>query len=239
MRSYDIPNPQIEKDECTETHFIFPTAIGIGKLPVEKRKQYRTDFLKAVEVDKDHMEMNDRCEQLQHTKLDTIKAKNGTWSSPGIIEHLMPMINDLTTAVKAWGNKVNGWMYDDPDWFCTSAWHNHSIKGGWQYKHSHANSVLTMTYYMNLLPDQPVTTLYRPDHHTNPYISRVVGDDEYNPANTYTIDPVLEQDNYLIFPSYIDHEVAPNRRDEPRVTLALNFVPENMGGHRYPLEFKR
>ena len=228
-----------QTDDCfvgnpeTETHYIFPTPIGLGEFSEDKQREYKEAFNKAIEVDADGDKViNTESRHLVHSPCP--KPIDGLSASKGIHENLRPCIDHLTAAVRRWGNDTFGWTQSNPEWFCASAWHNTTDKGGYQFIHNHCNSILTVTYYFDLDPLHETTTLWKEQYNTNPFFNSDI--QTVTTSNLEYVSPNMQEGQYLIFPSQLKHSVRENIIDKPRRTLSLNFLPREIDYAHYRLK---
>lgn len=115
-------------------------------------------------------------------------------------------------------------------------WVNVTRKGGWQYKHSHSNSFVSGTFYLNFPPGSTgLTFTHFSKEKTAPYISP-------NPAkpNQFNSETLTMQPNegiLFLWSSNLTHETEILKDDVRRVSISMNFVPKVIDNGVYRLSF--
>lgn len=217
--------------------YVFPTMVGTGKL--KNYKKYRTAFDKAFEKDKENGDVvvNTRSSNLLHSWCDNDRSQSPLNASSGIKEYLQDFIQELTEEVNLYAYYHFGIKKERCEWVCNVAWLNETTEGGFQTRHNHCNSFLSVIYYIDLPKGAPVTAFHRPMIHLKPYFA--FESDTYHDANFEFIKPGMEEDTFIIFPSYIEHEVEMMPKcDKPRRTFACNFIPNRIDCSSYLLELR-
>jgi|TARA_B100000035_G_scaffold236387_1_gene204640 uncharacterized protein (TIGR02466 family) len=122
--------------------------------------------------------------------------------------------------------------------FITDCWVNVTTKGGWQYKHSHANCFVSGTYYLNFPQGSTGLSFHSPSiEKTSPYLSAMPkGPSKYN-AESLTMMP--EESILFLWPSNITHETKILQEDVRRVSISMNFVPSELDTGIYRLRLSR
>ena len=199
-------------------HPIFPTLIGIGK--IENHADYLPLFMQ--ELGKKTMQNN---------------VSSGLKHTPDIKNCISDFLQVLTKEVTQYANQHFGLRDDRCEWICSNAWLNESHHQAFQTKHNHANSFLSVVYYADFPDGSSQTRLYRPDVYMHPFMR--FDPDFYHEGNYEYVSPSVETGNFLIFPSYLKHEVPPNiNLIRPRITLACNYMPSKVDTVDYVMELK-
>lgn len=219
--------------------YVFPTMVGTGKLNAPKK--YRTAFDKAFKQDLESGDVvvNTRSDQLKHTWCDNDRSESHLNASPGIKDNLLEFIDELTKEVNQYAYYHFGINKERCEWVCNVAWLNELQPGGFQTRHSHCNSFLSVIYYIDMPKGAPVTAFHRPLVEMKPYFS--FGTDRYHDANFEFIKPEMKEDTFIIFPSYLQHEVEMMPQCEEgkvRRTFACNFIPNRIDCSSYLLELR-
>jgi uncharacterized protein (TIGR02466 family) len=217
--------------------FIFPTMIGTGQL--NDYEKYRPFFYKALEEDKKNNSVvkNSISKDLIHTVCTDDKSEQILNCSIGIKKYLAEFVEDLTQEVNTYAYQHFGINEDRCKFNMNVAWLNETTEGGFQIKHNHCNSFLSVVYYIDLPEEAPKTAFYRPLIDMKPYMSFEA--DTYHDANFEFIIPKMEEDTFIIFPSYLHHEVpAMPKCDKPRLTFSCNFLPDRIDTYSYIMELR-
>lgn len=107
----------------------------------------------------------------------------------------------------------------------TNSWCNKHIKGDYLPSHSHANSIFTGIYYVQL-PTQSGNIL---SLHQSPFIPSFVPGtlipttNQSNIYNSKTLDIELEEGTLLLFPSHIEHSAPQSHSDQVRYAISFNI----------------
>lgn len=198
---------------------IFPTMIGIGKI---SNHEYFLPLFKDALMG-GNIITNNVSPKLKHTR--------------DIKDQLKEFLDVLTSEVTKYANNHFGLNPGRCNWVCSNAWLNESNEGAFQTKHNHANAFLSVVYYADFPSGSSPTHLYRPDVYMHPFMR--FDPDFYHDGNYEFIAPQVESGNFLIFPSYLQHEVPPNiNLIRPRITLACNYMPNKVDTVDYVMELK-
>jgi uncharacterized protein (TIGR02466 family) len=218
---------------------IFPTLIATGQL--DNYRKYRADLNKAFEEDKQSGQWitNTVSDKACHSLCPNEKDEDGLNASDGIKNHLNHFISDLTKEISRFAYFNYGIDKSRCDWLCNVAWLNEIENGGFQYKHNHTNSFLSLIYYLDTPPDEAKTRFHRPHCDMRPTMSFEA--DRYHDGNFEYVIPNMVKDTFIVFPSYLHHEVpimTTGKDGKPRRTFACNFIPDRIDTSSYILELK-
>src|SRR5260370_28754403 len=176
-------------------------------------------------IREDRNESNLRSDQLFHTEVADPRD-NKLFQE--IAELVGPKLVDF--GVLLFGEKLR--------WTVKEMWTNMLETGGSQTLHSHANSFVSGIIY--LTPSHPAcrTVFMRPlggsdfsfRHHTR---SAAMG--PFN-AGKYVLREA-EPGDLVLFPSYLYHQV-PRNQGEPRLTIAVNAMPDYLDCWGYRIRFE-
>ena len=124
----------------------------------------------------------------------------------------------------------------DNDVLLAESWLNQCDKGGSQYAHNHANSLLSYTLYLNYDFHKGHSPLYfeRPNSNTAPYFSSL-GWTKWTASRNIFFE--LEEGDLLVWPSHIFHGYFTNKADK-RITLSGNALLRKIYNEGYSLEVK-
>ena len=106
-----------------------------------------------------------------------------------------------------------------------NSWCNKHTKGDYLPQHSHANSIFTGIYYIQVPPQSGnILSL-----HQSPFIPSFVPGtviptiNESNIYNSKTLDIQLEEGTLLLFPSHIEHSAPQSQSDQVRYAISFNI----------------
>lgn len=218
---------------------IFPTLIGTGAFNDDERRQHRLSLQKAMDMDTadKNLVTNTINSDLQHSLCPNKHDDDGLNASPGIREHLRSLIDLFTEDMQEFAPQFFGIDKERANWFCNTAWYNISTSGGFQYRHNHVNSFLTVVYYFDLPENCVGTMLHRPAIDTRPVFG--FEPDRYHEGNFEYCVPKMIEGSYMIFPSHLVHEAPTNgEMDRPRISFSMNFIPDRIDCSSYILKLK-
>lgn len=134
-------------------------------------------------------------------------------------------------------NHVNKFAFDvlacqkNISWQITTSWVNEVVKGGYSAMHTHANSLISGTLYLNV--DERSGGLafhkepsYKPLWHDTIRI-------DFDQITDFTTEASVflpAQNDILLFPSILAHSVLINESDIVRYSLAFNVFPRGVFG---------
>lgn len=118
----------------------------------------------------------------------------------------------------------------------TDSWVNVCDAGGFQFFHSHANAVLSWTYFMNLKPEEGHAQLAfnRPDISTRPFFALPQGGTGYT---CQLAQPDCREGQLLMWPGHLIHGYKENEADG-RMTMSGNSVPSVIRNNGYVLKIE-
>jgi len=114
-----------------------------------------------------------------------------------------------------------------------NCWYNYYIRGSNQEIHDHCgsnkNTLYSAVYFLKINENHPKLTFY---NHTNLHLLHVTNEkikqvykqnfiDHSLSFQYFSLDAV--EDDFIIFPSYVQHGVHIQTSDSPRITISLNF----------------
>ena len=122
---------------------------------------------------------------------------------------------------------VNNYLQTDDrhfEWYITNSWVLKHEPNDYNPAHSHANSLITGVYYLEVPEHSGDITFWKPDGLTNIFhVSTNIPYKEYTPINcgTWTITP--REGDLLLFPSHLRHSISTNETNKQRYSLTINF----------------
>lgn len=104
-----------------------------------------------------------------------------------------------------------------------------NINGHHDYNqiHDHQNSIMSGVYYVSVpSDDMGDLVLHRGDTAEFFYTSKV--ERQPTPFNAFSVSKPAKESTFYLFPSWTKHHVERNNSTSERISLAFNFVPENL-----------
>jgi len=114
----------------------------------------------------------------------------------------------------------------------TECWLNICNKGGKQIPHSHMNSYVSGTYYVNVENTHQGLTFYNKQSrtHNTPFL-RMLDNNKSSDTEQFSVNHNLEG-TLLLWPSHIYHGYPENNKDN-RISISMNFMPRTVQGENY------
>lgn len=132
---------------------------------------------------------------------------------------------------------VNKWDVVD-EYIITDCWVNVTRQGGWQYKHSHANCVISGTYYLNFPVGATGITFHaQTKEKSDPYLA--LNPKDICQFNSESLTMMPEEGILFLWPSQLTHECKILTTDVRRVSISMNFVPAELDTGIYRLRLSR
>lgn len=105
----------------------------------------------------------------------------------------------------------------------TSMWVNLNGKGGYNQRHAHPGSVVSGVFYVKVPTDSESPFLMYKSREAADYGYASAFIDDTAPPNLYGSMVIPSEEGKLIlFPSYVDHEVPPNKSEDYRISISFN-----------------
>jgi len=156
--------------------------------------------------------------ELSKTREDgNIKSNRGGFQTNGIInENLNKKLKDLV--VKHLPNYLNEGKYSIN---VLHSWINENNKGDFNVMHTHPGTDISIVYYVKLpKKEKNYIRFYRPG--LDLFLYNEFNDRLKHSSNTTYYDLEVKENNLIIFPAFLFHEVPVNNSDEKRITVAMN-----------------
>jgi len=124
------------------------------------------------------------------------------------------------------------------DHLITECWVNITRKGGYQFKHSHGNSFVSGTYYLNFPSGAQGLTVQSPAiEKNNPYLR--TNPREQNMYNSETLTIMPDEGILYLWSSELTHETLILKEDVTRVSISMNFVPSELDNGIYSIKLSK
>jgi len=120
---------------------------------------------------------------------------------------------------------------EDLDFYITQSWLNITKPGGSHHSHFHQNSIISGVFYISTEEDDKITF-----SDPNAKIKKIIHSTikEYNLWNSTTWFFSVNNNELVLFPSWLNHEVEPNKKaTTDRISLSFNtFVRGTLGNQK-------
>ena len=107
----------------------------------------------------------------------------------------------------------------DLNFYITQSWLNITNTGGWHHEHSHPNSLLSVVFYISTVKD------YRIHFHDEAIHNRFLQQfptEDYQSFNSSMFWFGVNNQELVMFPSYLRHSVPRNETKQTRVSISFN-----------------
>ena len=117
---------------------------------------------------------------------------------------------------------------EDLDFYITQSWLNITKPGQFHHSHYHSNSIISGVFYVSTEEDDKII-FGDPNKMLKDIISFKLK--EQNPFNSAILGFPVNNNELILFPSWLEHAVEPNERaTTDRISLSFNtFVRGNLG----------
>ncbi len=146
----------------------------------------------------------------------------------------LPQFSGLKKQVQS---HINNFVFDvlkaqkEQSWEITTSWVNEVEKGGYSAMHTHANSLISGTLYLNVDDKTGGIAFHKDISHKTLWHDTVRVD--FDEISDYTTEASLflpVTGDILLFPSILSHSVLINESDIVRHSLAFNVFPRGVFG---------
>jgi uncharacterized protein (TIGR02466 family) len=118
---------------------------------------------------------------------------------------------------------------DCGDIIITQCWINDCSKGGSQTPHTHKNSLISGTYFVNFIPAMHAPlTFIKPTMVGKPYLELERNNRTCSNVDYFSVKPY--EGNLLLWESHIGHAYHSNNTDK-RISISFNVIPETLPGN--------
>jgi len=99
-------------------------------------------------------------------------------------------------------------------------WINKNLKNNYNCLHIHPNSNFSGVYYLKIVDKGGELVFHKNDISSNYSQNNILfNNEEFN--DIYKITP--QKNNFILFPSYLQHYVKPNQTEESRISVSFNL----------------
>ena len=209
---------------------LFPTALGI----------YKWDHEKHMELKKLTQELIKTRKRMDNPLTEDIGHYYNV-SEENLLDEDYPIIKEfsefLSRSYVDYTQAVYNWDLTR-EHFISECWVNVTKQGGWQYKHSHANSFVSGTYYLNFPSTATGITFHSSSiEKSDPYLCAMPR--EQNKYNSESLTMTPKETILFLWPSNLTHDTKKLEADVKRVSISMNFVPSELTTGIYSIKLSK
>lgn len=176
-------------------HDIFPVPIWGYVMNSEKYHAY--DYISTI------LKMREQTSTV-------VKSNQGGWQSQDTL-HEVPVFREFLNIINATCNRaVLELNPDSPTLRVTEMWANVNTTGSYNHHHTHSG-VLSGVFYLQVPENSGRLMLVNPSIRSDGHFIRVPN---------YSVTPTNLA--CILFPSWLEHYVEPNRSDKERISISFN-----------------
>lgn len=175
----------------------------------------------------DNQSIIDYCYEVRNAKPGVTISNRGGWHSSELISPIPTDLEKLFNDLNIFVNDVCVRHTGINNLRIGNFWININGYHDYNQLHDHQNSILSGVYYVSV-PDHNMgdLVLHRGDNAEFFYTSKVKREQTMSNAITVTKPP--KESTFYLFPSWIKHHVERNESQNERISIAFNFLPENL-----------
>jgi uncharacterized protein (TIGR02466 family) len=197
---------------------MFPTLLYTGKLPVARARKLNNELLHEVQVLSDMDEAGHRWSKKNYLGGYT------SYSSLGDLHKRSPVFAELEKLlaphVAAFAKDLE-WDLGRRKLQMTTCWMNIMPQNTYHTLHLHPLSVLSGTYYLQVPKGSSALKIEDP---RMPYLMAAPARKaKTSKENQYYYHHQPKPGEFILFESWVRHEVPPNQSKTPRVSISFNF----------------
>lgn len=195
---------------------IFPSHIVVGKLPsstkLNRELAREIDILSEMDAD-----------GIRWSKKNYVEGYS-SYSSLTQLHHTSPHFSELEKKLRPYVRqfvKKLEWDLLDKKIEMTTCWANRMGKGTHHTLHLHPLSVISGVYFVSCPPGSS------PFKIEDPRMERLMASPPRKSSGQWKNKPYIEfqpkPGEFILFESWMKHEVPPHRGDKPRMSISFNF----------------
>lgn len=149
--------------------------------------------------------------------------KGGSWQTDPVL-HRHPGFAELVDFTdRAVRGALRFLALKTPQASITGMWANINPRGGQSSAHTHPNNFLSAVYYVQVPKGEGVIQFADPRPQAEVMMPPVSEGNRFN-GNQMSVDVVAGR--LVMFPAWMRHNVPPNKGDEERISIAINYMLE-------------
>ena len=211
---------------------LFP--VPIGKVQYPKRNEFKDKILDFIKDNKELEVDGINSPELKH-------FFNSSELEKGFFDYIQDkdFKEFLLESSYNFVRGVMGYELED-DLIITDCWINTCYKNGFQRFHSHGNSFVSATYYVNYIPSiHSALTFLNPffNVHVEPFFDlNIVEQTQFNQKEI--VCDFIEEGDLVLWSSHLDHGYDINIGNG-RVSISMNFVPSRFKSGPYTFSIQK
>ncbi|BFM08730.1 putative 2OG-Fe(II) oxygenase [Halioxenophilus aromaticivorans] len=184
-------------------------------------------------------------------ELDTLQTQLGNGATVAnaktdLLTHTQPLNTDDIAELGDLSHRLQDYLRDfgflmfgeNLHWTVKEMWMNESVTGAAQLLHSHANSMISAVIYLTDVHPSARIVFHKPSSGNQFIFSNTHAESATTPFNAERWVPEqLNRGDVVFFPSYMQHAVPPNQGNQPRISIALNALPDRLKSWDYQVNF--
>lgn len=139
------------------------------------------------------------------------------------LPHLKEVIDSIVHMIDQYRLSINMKKLD-----MSAIWINLNGRGGYNERHAHPGSIISGVFYVKVPDDSESPFLLFKSRESTDYGFSDAFINDNSPQEMYSSMVIpAEEGKMILFPSYIDHEVPPNKSEDYRISISFNTVLAN------------
>lgn len=147
--------------------------------------------------------------------------RGGSWQTDPVL-HRHPGFAELVDfANRAVTGALRFLAVKHPQASISGMWANINPRGGQSSAHTHPNNFLSAVYYVQVPKGEGVIQFSDPRPQAEVIMPRIAEGNRFN-GNQMSVD--VAAGKLVMFPAWLRHNVPPNKGDEERISIAINYM---------------
>lgn len=197
-----------------KTKMIFPTTIAQGSLP--KAQGLKKSLLKDIELISKEDKLGREWSKTNY------RGGYTSYASLNNLHHRYPSFMEfeklMAKEAEGFAKKL-GWNLKGLELQMTDCWANIMPQGTYHTLHFHPHSVLSGAFYVTTPPDSVALKLEDP---------RMAFFMNAPQGKSLYVEIPAEEGKFVLFESWMRHEVPPNPSKKPRISISFNYSLESI-----------
>lgn len=172
----------------------------------------------------DNSEIKEYCLKVRKEKPGVTISNRGGWHSSETLNPLPKSLENLFTNLTEFVNDVC-YRYTGTVLKFGNFWININGYHDYNLLHDHQKSILSGVYYVDVPDDNMGDLVLHRGDNAEFFIRDVKESTQFN---SFSCTKKAKTSTFYLFPSWIKHHVERNESNKERISIAFNFVHENM-----------
>jgi uncharacterized protein (TIGR02466 family) len=183
------------------------------------------NFLAYEDIIIDNDDIEKFCYQkMAEDEKGRVLSNRGGWQSNDLflpVPELCELTSVITYNMRKLAKQIN--LKDIHNLYLNNFWININKNSNSNIPHTHPNSILTAVYYVKVPEFSGTLKLFTPINNYDEYFKDFMIE-KYNEYNSTTYNFIPKKGKLVFFPSWLMHEVEPNKTDSDRISIAFNSM---------------